>query len=151
MNHEKAVNVIIVDDNMDFAKGLCELLSVWPYYKIIDVLNDGAEIVNHPMLWLTDLVLMDVNMPRLNGIKAGKQVNYHFPNIKMIAITLNKEIVYLKELVAAGFKGFIDKTTIVEDLEDVLMTVHSNKYAFPRNLLLSKSGNGNSKSKLPGD
>lgn len=130
--------MIIVDDSADFAEGLKHLLTKWPQIKVIDIVHDGTEIVNHSMLWLTDLVLMDVNMPKLNGIEAGKQVNFQHPAIKLIAITLNKEKVFLEELVAAGFKGFVDKQTIVEELEVVLTTVLSNKLAFPKSILLNQ-------------
>jgi DNA-binding NarL/FixJ family response regulator len=108
-------------------------------YNVVGIVKDGTEVVEHPMLWLTDLILMDVNMPGLNGIKAGKQVNFQFPKIKLVAISLNKEKVFLEELVATGFKGFLDKQSLVEDIENVLDKVRSDQYAFPKNILLSKT------------
>lgn len=138
VNTGKEYRIIIVEDNAEFAKGLKLLIDTWPQFKVIDVVHDGTEIVEHSMLWLTDIILMDVNMPRLNGIMAGKQVNFHFPDIKLVAITLNKEEVFLEEFVAAGFKGFVDKQLIVEELIHVLQKVLSNKYAIPKSIFANK-------------
>ncbi|MCT4589142.1 MAG: response regulator [Carboxylicivirga sp.] len=139
MENANKINVIIVDDCSPFAEGLKHLLSTMCCYNVVDIVKDGTEVVEHPMLWLTDLILMDVNMPGLNGIKAGKQVNFQFPKIKLVAISLNKEKVFLEELVATGFKGFLDKQSLVEDIENVLDKVRSDQYAFPKNILLSKT------------
>ena len=138
MESARDYNVIIVEDNKEFAEGLKHLIDTWSQYKVIDIVYDGTEIINHELLWLTNIVLMDVNMPNLNGIDAGKQVNFHFPDVKMIAITLNKEQVFLEDLVAAGFKGFVDKQLIVEELAQVLQLVTGNKLAFPKDLVLTR-------------
>ncbi|MCU4174074.1 response regulator [Carboxylicivirga sp. N1Y90] len=137
MNKSKVYKVILVDDCSEFLEGLQLFFNSLTNYQVIDTVNDGSEIVNHPLLIEADVILMDVNMPKLNGITAGQRVNFQYHNIKMVAITLNKDRVYLEELIRAGFKGFVDKKYIVEELENVLSTVMSNQLAFPKNLLLS--------------
>lgn len=136
MNKSKVYKVILVDDCSEFLEGLQLFFNSLTNYQVIDTVNDGSEIVDHPLLIEADVILMDVNMPKLNGITAGQRVNFQYHNIKMVAITLNKDQVYLEELIRAGFKGFVDKKYIVEELENVLSTVMSNQLAFPKNLLL---------------
>jgi DNA-binding NarL/FixJ family response regulator len=137
MKAQEKYKIIIAEDNPEFAKGLKYLLSTYGQYEVLDIVSDGAKIVKHDLLNVTDLILMDVNMPLLNGIEAGKQIDFLFPRIRQIAITFNKDQVFLEELIAAGFRGFVDKQAIFEELEGVLNTVMNNQYAFPKNMLIT--------------
>ncbi|WP_430812412.1 MULTISPECIES: response regulator [unclassified Carboxylicivirga] len=138
MTAQREYNVIIVDDSVEFTQGLKLFMEAFPHFKVLDVVHDGTDVIDHEMLHLCDIILMDVNMPLLNGIEAGRQVNFMYPDIKLVAITLNREQVFLEELVAAGFRGFVDKQSIVESLEEVLRTVVAQKYAFPRCMNVTK-------------
>lgn len=135
MEIRKIQRVIIVDDSRDFIDGLRLLFKYLPQYKVISVAYDGSEIIDNAELGNADLLLLDVNMPILNGIKAAQQINFIYPSLKMIAITLNHDSVYLEELIGAGFKGFVDKANIVNDLADTLQKVCNNQYIFPKQLL----------------
>jgi len=129
--------VIIVDDNKAFIEAVNLLFDKMPQFEVICCAYDGAEIVDHPELVNADLLLIDVNMPVLDGIAAGCQINYKRPDLKMVAVTLNCDRVYLEELIRAGFNGFIDKTKIVTSLPQVLSAVMNNKYVFPKDILVS--------------
>ncbi|MCU4174193.1 response regulator transcription factor [Carboxylicivirga sp. N1Y90] len=135
MKTEENYKVIIADDSHIFINGIKLLFEELPQYEIIDFAYNGDEIVNHPNLGNIDLLLLDVNMPLLDGISAGRQINFQFPYLKMVAITLNSDQVYLEQLIRAGFKGFIDKANITSQLDTVLNQVMNNNFAFPKEIL----------------
>ncbi len=136
MNRAWEYSVIIVDDCDAFAQGLKMFLEQLPQYEVIAVFPDGKDVIADSDLGQADVVLMDINMPMVNGIEAGKRINYMFPGIKLVAITFNNDQVCLEEIVSAGFKGYVLKQSIVEDLEGVLSAVVTNQFAFPKELVL---------------
>ncbi|WP_439185105.1 response regulator [Carboxylicivirga taeanensis] len=136
MSNAGAYKVIIVDDCDEFAQGLRHLLSTMPEFEVINSFSDGRDIIESDKLGLADIVLLDVNMPIVNGIEVGKRINYLFPDIKLVAVTFNNDQVCLEELVGAGFKGYVLKQSIVEELEKVLTVVLNKQYAFPKELML---------------
>lgn len=66
----------------------------------------------------------------LNGIEAGKKINFMYNGLPMIAVTMNQEDVYLKEIIGAGFKGFIYKPDVAKSLTDVIDHVMNNEFVF---------------------
>ncbi len=140
MKAQEKYKSLIAEDNPEFAQGLKYLLSIYEQYELLDIVSDGMQLIKHALLNVTNLILMDVNMPLLNGIEAGKQIDFQFPQIKQTAIIFKKVQVFLEELIATGFKGFVDKQTFFEELQGVLITVLNNQYAFPKNMRIM-SGN----------
>jgi len=138
MKSEDVCKVIIIDDNSEFIEALKLLFHNSIHFEVIDHAYNGQEIVNHPKLRHADLLLMDINMPLLDGISAARQINFHWPKIKMVAITLNCISVNLEVLIRAGFQGLIDKAHVSASLTDVLHAVVANQYAFPKDLLVRK-------------
>lgn len=136
MNEALSYKVIIVDDCEAFRQGLKHLLDGIPQFEVISMLTDGQDVHTCKELGLADIVLMDVNMPVLDGIEAGKLINFWYPHIKLVAVTFNSDQVCLEEIIGAGFKGYLLKQSIVETLGNVLTDVMNNVFSFPEELIL---------------
>ncbi|SMO55140.1 Response regulator receiver domain-containing protein [Saccharicrinis carchari] len=135
MKAEESYKVIIADDSHLFIEGMQLLFEELPQYEIVSIAHNGNAILNHPDLAFIDLLLLDVNMPLLDGISAGRQINFKYPDLKMVAITLNSDQVYLEQLIRSGFKAFIDKAKITTHLSTVLNKVMDNNFVFPQEIL----------------
>lgn len=134
MPKKKAINVIIVDDDPVFLDGLKFLISEPDKFRVIDTCTNGTELINSQKLSDADLVLSDIEMPEMDGIEAAMRLNYFYPKLPMVALTMYKEKVFLREIIGAGYRGFVHKPEISKELFNVIDKVLNNKFSFPEEL-----------------
>jgi DNA-binding NarL/FixJ family response regulator len=135
------INTIIVDDNPVFLAGLNSLLNRDSRFIVIEKLSSGKALLESKNLENADLILLDIEMPEMNGIEAAKRVNFKEPRIKLVAITMYQDKVYLEQLVMVGFRGFVNKSEVTTNLFGVIDQVLKNKLAYPSNIKLSNQNN----------
>lgn len=134
---ENEIKTILVDDNPIFLEGLNSLLKRDNRLKIIERLSSGKELLESPNLLKADLILMDIEMPGINGFETAKWVNYRSQYIKLIAITMYQDKVYLEQLIEAGFRGFVNKAEVASMLFKVIDQVMENKFVYPGNIKIN--------------
>jgi DNA-binding NarL/FixJ family response regulator len=122
--------IIVADDNETFRKGLVFFLEQILGHHIINEANNGEELLNLPNIHLADIVLVDIEMPQKSGVDAMRQINWLFHNVKSIAITSYSDKVYLEQLIGAGFKGYVLKKNLYDELPKALSSVINNEYYF---------------------
>lgn len=132
----KKTKIIIADDSKEYLQGVKALISLAENYEIIATYLDGSELANSTDLNQADIVLSDIQMPKLSGIEAARLINHEYPNLKMIALTMHKDSVYLTDMISAGFRGFVYKPDTAMKLLNVIEQVLNNEFVFPRNLEL---------------
>jgi DNA-binding NarL/FixJ family response regulator len=130
------LNIILVDDNDTFREALKKVLITKFNANIVAEASSGAEFQQIQHLRKADVILMDVMIPDIDGITLTKKALWHEPNLKIIAITLHYDKVYLDTLIEAGFKGCIFKNNIFSELELAIETVLNNKYYFPHDITI---------------
>lgn len=131
---EKIHNLILVDDNKIFIDGLETFLKMKTNHHILSCLSSGTELLAFPQLAEADLILLDIEMPGINGFETAKRIGYKFRHIKLIAITMYQDKLYLEHLVGAGFKGFVNKTDIADKIIQVINSVMANRFVFPKEI-----------------
>ncbi|NTW34172.1 MAG: response regulator transcription factor, partial [Bacteroidetes bacterium] len=99
---EIQINIMIVDDHQLVVEGLKSLLSNIDNMKIVAEANNGKESVEILSKKHVDIVLMDVEMPVMNGWDATKIITSHYPNTKVIALTTFSEKAIIKKMLNAG-------------------------------------------------
>lgn len=129
-------NVILVDDNQIFLEGLKSLLERRHDLQVIYTYNSGTDLLADDKFGYADLILLDIEMPGISGFETAKRINYLYPQIKIIAITMYQDQVYLQQLIEAGFKGFVNKTEVDHSLFAVIDSVLKNTFSFPENIEL---------------
>lgn len=132
----KKVNIIIADDSPEFVQGLKALLSLHEKYLVVETYKNGAELVNSTQLPNCDLILSDIQMPEKNGLQAAQEINFENQHIKLIALTMHKDDIYLSEIISAGFKGFVHKPDTAQELIATIERVLKNEFVFPNDLEL---------------
>ncbi len=133
MNNEK-LKVIIVDDIPSAIEGVKVLLHTNPQFEIMATFNNGQELLDYNNTYSADIILMDIEMPVLGGIDTAKIISFQYPNIKLVAITMYQHQLYLRDILSAGFHGFVNKGRMAEDLISTINKVYLNKRHYPKDL-----------------
>ena len=137
----RKIKTIVVDDNQVFLEGLVTFLKESEKYEVIARGSSGMKMINRPELNEADLLLMDIDMPDMNGFEVAIRINFLYPALKMVAITMYEDGIYLKQIVEAGFRGFINKERLNEELFTALKKVEMNEYIFPEGISITKKKN----------
>ena len=135
------IGTIIVDDHVIYRKGLRTVLNEIPFVKVIAEASNGKELLRILKTNTADVILMDINMPEMDGIEATKKVLEKYPDTEIIALTMHEEIGYFNKMIEAGAKGFLLKKTNKEQLESALKTVFYGETYFADEFVISTQTN----------
>src|SRR5690554_5461204 len=105
----KEIRLLLADDHMLIRDGLKKILSLEQGLKVIGEAQNGQEAVELAEQLIPDIILMDINMPVMNGIEATKQIKEKSPQVEIIALTIHDDEEYIYELFSAGISGYILK------------------------------------------
>ena len=126
----KTIKVALADDHQLFREGIDLLLSRVDEVELVISVGSGRELIEELRSREIDVILLDLDMPDLDGIETFKRVHEEFPNIKVLVLTMHKEermIAYLMEL---GVNGYLLKDTNREELKQAIITVYEHGYYF---------------------
>jgi len=123
--------VAIVDDHAMFRKGLAVLISSFPGYKILFGASSGKDFINQlDTTKLPDIILLDINMPEMDGYETAEWLQINHPEIKILALsTMDTEIAVLK-MIKKGAKGYLLKDIEPEELKLALDEVCQQNYFY---------------------
>lgn len=135
MSREK-LNIIVTDDHKLFRKGICALLSDFDFVNEIDEAGNGEELIDliKSKAEAPDLVLLDVNMPVMDGIEATKYLKSHYTDLRIIIISMEEDVQLVSHLVEEGVDGYLLKNADPDELEMALRMVMKNEFYFSSNL-----------------
>lgn len=123
--------LIIVDNNLIFRQSLDFLISVQNNAQVIGKTSTGNGLIELLSHLKPDLILIDIDMPKLNGIKVIKEVLDQNPDTEIIAFTMFQRDSYISELIKIGVKKFLLKTTALIELENDIRSLRlfkNNKF-----------------------
>lgn len=119
--------IIIADDHMIVRQGLATLLAKEPDMEVVAEAENGRDVVQLVKELRPDVVIMDVNMPDLNGIEATRQVLAAFPETKIIALSMHADRRFVVNMLKAGSSGYLLKDCAFEELAAAIRLVMANK------------------------
>jgi DNA-binding NarL/FixJ family response regulator len=122
-----AIRLMVVDDHAIVRQGLIKLIEMNKEFKVVAEGSDGREAIKLLELHRPDIVLMDLNMPDMDGIEACRKITEGSTAPKVIALTVCEEIDIITDALAAGAKGYILKNTSLENLTTIIREVHEGK------------------------
>ncbi|MBI9068722.1 MAG: response regulator transcription factor [Salinivirgaceae bacterium] len=125
------INIIVVDDNQAFLQSVGFLLMKNNNYTIIKMEANGEQVLKNKNLNKTDIILMDIEMPKLDGIETTKRLLKNISTIKIIALTNHFEKAYTPKLINAGFMGCIYKKNTFDQIDDAIQAVMKGYLYFP--------------------
>ena len=124
------INVIIVDDHQMFIDGIKSLLKGEKEVCVIGEALNGKILVELLKYKIPDIVLMDINMPEMDGIEATKYLTANLPQIKIIMLSMHSNTEFIAGLIEAGASGYILKNTGKKELLEAIHRVADGKTHF---------------------
>jgi len=134
-NFVKTPDIIIVDDHLIFRQGLKSLITTEKFAQVIGEASNGKEFIELLSHLKPDLVLMDIDMPHMNGMEATQKAMELVPDLKVIAFTMFSEEEYYYKMINLGVKGFILKSSGINELEKAIQDVMMGESYFSNELL----------------
>lgn len=121
------IHVFIVDDHKMVIDGMQLLLKDEADIKVVGTAITGEESITEIPKQQVDVVLLDINMPGINGIETCKQLLKDNPDLKIVAISMHKESSLIKLMLNSGAKGYVLKNAGQDEVIDAIKTVHQDK------------------------
>ena len=112
----KLLRILLVDDHLLFRKGLMRLLDAQPDFEVVGEAADGLEAVEQTRLLHPDLVLMDIRMPRCDGLEATRRIKVQMPSVRVVVLTVSEDEQDLTTAVCSGADGYLLKDILPETL-----------------------------------
>jgi DNA-binding NarL/FixJ family response regulator len=134
------IKVFLVDDQCLMLEGMRAILQPESAIEIVGVAQDGqAAIAQIPKLQ-PDIVLLDIEMPKMNGITATQYICQYLPNTQVIVLTSHKNRTYVAQALQAGASGYVLKSSLATDLKQAIYSL-SRGYSYIESKLLTQAVN----------
>jgi DNA-binding NarL/FixJ family response regulator len=117
------IRVLVVEDHGDCRNLIRSLLQERPEWQIIFEASDGSEGVEKAGELRPDLILLDIGLPKLNGIEAARQIRQHSPNSKIVFVSMENSPYVVRSALSTGAQGYVYKARIQSDLVPAIHAV----------------------------
>lgn len=118
-------SVLLADDHRMVAEALKSLLT--PEFELVDVVEDGRALVAAARKLRPDVIVADITMPHLNGLDALPQLKKDNPRVKVVFLTMHKDVAYARRALESGASGFVLKHSAPAELVDAIRAALDGK------------------------
>lgn len=147
------IKVLVADDHTLFREGLRQILETEKDIKVVGEARTGEETVKKAKKLFPDIVLMDINMPQLNGIEATRRIKKDNPQINIIILTVSADQAHIFEALKMGARGYVVKDAASGELIKIIRSVYNGEAMLQPHIttqLLDEFGNTFEKSIIGG-
>ncbi len=120
----KPIRILLADDHAVLRAGLKSLLNAEPDMQVVGEAEDGLSCLRQVLLLRPDVILLDINMPRANGLETLKTVREQAPESRVLVLTMHDDLGYLRQVLAYGGAGYVLKQAASEELLSAIRAVH---------------------------
>jgi DNA-binding NarL/FixJ family response regulator len=106
---QSAIRILLADDHEVVRRGFRMLLAAQPDMEVVGEASNGREAAERAAELQPEIVVMDVSMPELNGIEATRRIARDCPKVRVLALSMHKDAVYVREILRAGARGYLLK------------------------------------------
>ena len=124
------LRIVLADDHTLFRQGLRRVLEEQPGWQVIADASDGAAAVRLTMERQPHIVIMDIAMPRLNGVEATRQIVRRAPEVRVLILSMYSDDLYITQALQAGAHGFVLKDSADSDLVRAVRDLAAGKSYF---------------------
>jgi len=128
------IKIAIADDHKLFSEGLSSLLGSFETMRVVAQFGNGKLLLDALPELDIDVILMDINMPVLDGIATSKEVISRYPGIRIILLSMHNDYQTVREAIKAGVHGFLIKSVGKEELKLAIETVMNNEEYFTKEI-----------------
>jgi two-component system response regulator NreC len=124
---QQTTRILLAEDHNTVREGIKMLVNAQPDMQVVGEAADGRAAIAKTRELLPDLLVMDISMPELNGLKATEKLRQEFPELKILTLTRHTDDGYLQQLIKAGVNGYVLKQSAPTELINAIRTVTSGK------------------------
>lgn len=121
------IRVLIADDHKVVADGLCHLLEAQRDIEVVDTVQSGREAISRAVELRPEVILMDSNMPDLNGIEATRIIRERYPEVRVLMLSVHSDPLHVVRALRAGASGYVPKSSAGSDVVQAIREVRSGK------------------------
>lgn len=123
------IRIVLVDNHNLTRNSLRKLLEANPHFQVVADYADGPTAISKTIQYSAeiDIMLVDISMTPLNGFKVTEQVLQKIPALKIIGVSLNNEPLYAQKMLAIGARGYITKTSPIEEINQIITDVFDGR------------------------
>ncbi|HEX6594291.1 MAG TPA: response regulator transcription factor [Bacillota bacterium] len=133
VSEEKTIDIILIDDHKLFREGVKRILEFEPIFNVVAEGDDGNEVGHLVETYNPDIVLMDINMPHVNGVQATAELLKRFPKTKVIILSIHDDESYVTHALKTGAQGYLLKEMDSESLIEAIKVVYNGgSYLHPK-------------------
>jgi len=129
------IRVVIADDHRMIREGLKQLLELESDISIVGEAGDGIECIEEIAIKKPDVLLLDINMPRMDGLKVLQKLKEMKSNIKVLILTIHNEIEYLLKAVDIGVNGYVLKDSESDLLRKAIFAINNGEIFIQPNMI----------------
>jgi DNA-binding NarL/FixJ family response regulator len=133
VHSEDPIRVLLVDDHVLFRRGIAAMMRSQPDFDVAGEASDGVEALEKARELMPDIILMDIHMPRCDGLEATRLIKTELPYVKIVILTVSDEEQDLFEAVKSGAMGYLLKNLEPEDLFELVRGVYRGEAAITLN------------------
>ena len=124
------IKILLVDDHPVVRRGISSCLAQQEHLVIVGEAADGLEAVRKAKELLPDIILMDIDMPGMNGLAVTELLRRELPNVKVLILSMHSNTNYVLRMIQSGARGYVLKEASTEELMNAIETVDSGKTFF---------------------
>ena len=121
------IRILIADDHALLRQGIKNALSLEADLEVVGEAGSGEEVLNQVAHLKPDIVLLDINMPKGNGLEVTRQLAANFPSVRCIILTIHDDEYYFLEVIKAGASGYLLKDVEASMLIEAIRVVHAGE------------------------
>lgn len=125
ISENEKIRIMLADDHPLFIEGLSMMLRREPDFELCGVANNGREVLEMLPTTKPDLILLDINMPKMNGLETIKYIKQSFPTVKIVMLSGYFDDAIIKEAKLKGANGYLLKSSQQDELIQTIKMVNS--------------------------
>ncbi len=122
------IKLLLAEDKALMRKSLIALLKDYTLFEVVGEASNGRELLDSLKYVQVDVVLLDLEMPVMNGVEVLKIMKRRYPDVKVMILSVHNQLGYVKEAIALGAKGYIAKDCFPSQLENAILQIHESGF-----------------------
>jgi DNA-binding NarL/FixJ family response regulator len=123
-----ALSILVVEDSEPFRRVLCSALAQWAECQVIGQASDGLEALQKAEELQPDLILLDIRLPKLNGLQAARRIRQLVPRGRILFMSMEFSVEFVAAALEGGGVGYVHKLSVDRDLRHAIQAVRMGRY-----------------------
>jgi DNA-binding NarL/FixJ family response regulator len=131
----KPIQILLADDHPVILNGLATMFREVEGFEVVARASNGEEVLRQLEQVRVDIVVLDIQMPGMNGLETAAQIRQRFPAVRVLTLTMHTEVAFVERLLQLGVAGYVLKNTQMDELVQALREVHAGQTYFSPEVL----------------